>query len=87
MKFATEEKLKAIYCVKSARVRNFSGPYFPALGSNMKHTESGKRSTRNTPNKDTIHVVSCSFQKLTLHKTKFSVMDFSRKCEQMHSLL
>ena len=35
-----------MYCVKSVRIRSYSGPYFPALGV-----------TRITPNTDTFHAV------------------------------
>ena len=53
-------------CVKSVRIRSFSGPYFPAFWLNMeiygvnlriKH-ECGKVRTRKTLNTDTFHAVS-----------------------------
>ena len=51
--------------MKSVRVRNFSGPYFPAFGLNTERygvslriqSEYGKIWTRKTPNMDTFHAV------------------------------
>ena len=50
-----------MHCVKSVRVRSFSGPHFAAFGLNTeKHSvslsiqsECGKMRTRKTPNTDT----------------------------------
>ena len=51
------------HCVKSVRIRSYSGPYFPAFGLNTEDTvslriqsECGKIRTRITPNTDTFHV-------------------------------
>ena len=52
-------------CVKSVRIRSFSGPYFPAFGLKMEiygvnlriQSECGKIWTRKTPNTDTFHAV------------------------------
>ena len=54
------------HCMKSVRIRNFSGPYFPAFGLNTDRygisfriqSECGKIRTRKTPNTDTFHAVS-----------------------------
>ena len=49
------------HCVKSVRMRYFSGPYFPALGLNTEkyfRSECGKILTRKTPNTDTFHAVN-----------------------------
>ena len=58
-------------CIKSLRIRSFSGPYFPAFGLNTERysislriqSECGKRWTRKSPNKDILHfsrsVVQC----------------------------
>ena len=54
---------KSIDCVKSVRIRSFSGPYFPAFGLNTErlslriHSEYGKMPTKKTPNTDTFHAV------------------------------
>ena len=53
------------HCVKSIRIRSFSGPYFPAFGLNTEryevsfHIQSDyeKIRTRKTPNTDTFHAV------------------------------
>ena len=58
------------HCVKSVRIRSYSGPHFPAFGLNTQRygvslcvqTESGKMRTRITPNTGTFHAVTiCSF--------------------------
>ena len=54
-----------IACVKSDRIRSYSGPYFLAFGLNMEkysvsfriQSECGKIQTRITPNTDTFHAV------------------------------
>ena len=47
------------HCVKSVRIRSFSGPYFPASGLNTERLQSecGKIQTRKTPNTDTLYAV------------------------------
>ena len=62
------------HCVKSVRIRIYSGPHFPAFGlntvsilsSNAGYSvsvriqfECGKMGTRITPNTDTFHAVKC----------------------------
>ena len=54
------------HCVKSFRIRSYSGPYFPAFGLSTERyfvflciqSERGKIRTRITPNTDTFHAVS-----------------------------
>ena len=54
-----------IQCVKSARIRSYSGPYFPVFGLNTERyrvslriqSECRKMRTRITPNMDTFHAV------------------------------
>ena len=54
-----------IHCVKSVRIRSYSGPHFPAFKLNMERYsvslriqfECGKIRTRITPNTDTFHAV------------------------------
>ena len=54
-----------IQCIKSARIRNYSGPYFPAFGLNTERygvslriqSKCGKIRIRITPNADTFHAV------------------------------
>ena len=53
------------HCVKSVRIRSFSGPYCPAFGLTTERysvslsiqSKCGKRWTRKTPNTDTFYVV------------------------------
>ena len=47
--------LFGIYCVKSVRIRSYSGRYFPAFGLNTVQLECGKIWTRITPNIGTSH--------------------------------
>ena len=54
-----------MHCVKSVRIRSYSGLYFPAFGLNTERysvslriqSECGKMRTRITPNTDTFHAV------------------------------
>ena len=54
------------HCMKSVRIRSYSGPLFPALELNTKRysvslriqSECGKIRTRLTPNKDTFYAVN-----------------------------
>ena len=56
---------KPIHCVKSVRIRSFSGLYFPLFGLNTEiystslriQTEFRKIPTRKSPNTDTFHAV------------------------------
>ena len=58
--------LLVFHFVKSVRIRNFSGPYFPIFGLNTEiygvslrnQSECGKIRTRKTLNTDTFHAVS-----------------------------
>ena len=53
------------HCVKSVRIRSFSGPYFPVFGPNKERysvslriqSERRKILTRKTPNTDTFHAM------------------------------
>ena len=57
--------MRNIYCVKSVRIRSFSGSYFPSFGLNTERysvslriqSECGKIRTRKTSNTDTFHAV------------------------------
>ena len=49
-------------CVKSVRIRSYTGPHFPAFGLNTERysriqTECGKMRTRITPNTDTFYAM------------------------------
>ena len=56
-----------MYCVKSVRIRSYSGLHFPAFGLNTDRcgvslhiqSECGKMWTRTTPNTDTFNAVMC----------------------------
>ena len=60
------EKNEATHCVKSVRIRSFSGLYFPTFRLNGDRysvslriqSECEKIRTRKTPNTDTFHVVT-----------------------------
>ena len=57
--------IRNLHCVKSAGIRSYSGPHFPAFGLNTERykvslriqSECGKMRTRITPNTDTFHAV------------------------------
>ena len=61
--------LRVLHCVKSVRIRSYSGSYFPAFGLNTEkygvslriQSECEKIRTRITPNTDTFHVVLLSY--------------------------
>ena len=63
--FLLLNKNKNHHCVKSARIRSYSGPHFPAFGLNTKRysvppriqSEYGKMRTRITQNTDTFYAV------------------------------
>ena len=58
--------LDVSHCVKSVRIRSFSGPYFPTFGLNTERyseslrfqSECGKIRTRKTPNTATFYAVT-----------------------------
>ena len=56
------------HCVKSVRIRSFSGPYFPAFGVNTERIQSeyAKKRTRKTPNTDNFQAVFTIFLPLVL---------------------
>ena len=61
--------------VKSAHIRSYSGPYFPAFGLNMERhsvslriqSEYGKIQTRITPNTGTFYAVIVSLLLISIH--------------------
>ena len=63
-------KLDKRYCVKSFRIRSYSGPLFPIFGLNTERwgiflgvqSECGKMRTRITPNTNTFHAVRESLE-------------------------
>ena len=64
--FDNKDKKKENYnCVKSAHIRSYSSPYFPAFGLNTKRyflslriqSECGKMRTRKTPNTENFYAV------------------------------
>ena len=64
-KLAIAKFVYSIHCVKSIRIRNYSGPHFPAFGLNTERygvslriqSECGNMRTRITPNTDTFYAV------------------------------
>ena len=51
----------SIHCVKSVRIRSYSGPHFPVFGLDIRiQSECWKMRTRITPNTDTFHAVILS---------------------------
>ena len=78
--------------MKSARIRKYSGLYFPAFGLNTEryfvslriHSKCGKMRTRITLNTETFYAVA-GFNLLmtsTAQKMKFSIKGFFSKCDQ-----
>ena len=73
--FCKLRKVQIIHCIKSVRIRNFSGPYFPAFGLNMARYyvsphiqfKCGEIPTRKTPNTDTFHAVIVNLLLLCCH--------------------
>ena len=69
------------YCVKSERIRSYSGPHFPAFGLNTERygvslriqSECRKMRTRINPNTDTCQAVSL-LTHLLLLKTIYLVL-------------
>ena len=58
LKHGRSKKSEMGPCMRSVRIRSFSGPYFPALGLNTeRYSVCGKTRTRKTPNKDSFHAV------------------------------
>ena len=65
--FSLSNESKYSHCVKSVRIRSYSGPHLTAFRLNTKkyrvspcvQSEYGKMRTRITPNTDTFHAVSC----------------------------
>ena len=49
--------LLILYCVKSVRIRSYSGPHFPVFGLNNIQSKCGKIRTRITPNTVNFHAV------------------------------
>ena len=57
-----KEFFQNVHCVKSVRIRSYSGPHFPAFGLNTEkslriQSKCGKMRTRITPNTDTVYPV------------------------------
>ena len=63
---------RARHCVKSVRIRRFSGPHFAAFGLNAGRysvslriqSQYGETWTRKTPNTDIFHAVRCAIELL-----------------------
>ena len=65
-----KKKIELKYCVKSVRIRSFSGPYFPAFGLNTERysvlcispysVRMRENTEQKTPNTDTFHAVIIS---------------------------
>ena len=51
------EKYSTIHCLKSVRIRSYSGPHFPAFRLRIQ-SECGKMRTRIIPYTDTFHAVT-----------------------------
>ena len=68
-----------MHCVKSVRIRSYSGSYFPAFGLNAKRygaslhiqSERGKMQTRITPNTEIFHVMIYLFIKLFIYLIRY----------------
>ena len=63
----TDSESAALHCVRSVRIRNFSGPYSPGVGLGMEiyrgnlriQSKCGKIRNRKTPNMGTFYAVQC----------------------------
>ena len=81
-----EDCNEALHCVKSVRIRKFSGRYFPAFRLNTERysvytpislriqSECGKIRTRKTPNTESFHAVL----EISLEKFKNYIRSFRR---------
>ena len=85
-----KQKLCNRHCVKSVRIRSFSGPYFPAFGLNRERygislriqTECGKIRNSKTSNIDTFHAVrTISHWSENLRMAPERNFRFCRKCK------
>ena len=80
---AKNSRHKIIHCVKSVRIRSYSGPHFPAFGLNTErygvslHSQSkcGKMRTRVTLNLDTFYAVII-LGNLAIRLSLFTHFDF-----------
>ena len=83
------------HCKESARIRSFSGPYFPTFGLNTViygvsfriQSEFGKIRTRKTLNTDTFHAVKFDSTLLWLPDFSWCVSKFLRKTNFIHSAI
>ena len=68
------------YCVKTAQIQSFPGPYFPAFGLNT-----GKYEPEKTPYLDIFHAVSLTWEiKKLFYNVKKSVFKVSPLFERSH---
>ena len=76
--------LVSSHCVKSVRIRSYSGPHFTGFGLNTERygvsfriqSESGKMHTRITPNTDTFHAYSYSIFPRSQKQIEFQNYNF-----------
>ena len=66
--------IDGLHCVKSVRIRSYSGPHFPVFGLNIQ-SECGKMQTRITPNTDTFSAVLL---------TGIILIDLQKACDTMY---
>ena len=65
--FSEDTKMKHLHCVKSVRIRSYSGLYFPTFGLNtdsvslLIQSECRKIWTRTTSNTDTFYAVQAKW--------------------------
>ena len=90
--------LQRFNCVRSVRIRSYSGPYFTAFGLNTERhevslriqSESGKIRTRTTPNTDNFYAVfigsrfiDCIFLHINIAFLKNMTMITVRSCNKI----
>ena len=87
----TSVRTTGLHCVKSVRIRSYSGPYFPSFGLNTERygvsfriqSEWGKMQTRITPNTDAFHAESatgsCYIKQKTIIKITIVINNNSRE--------
>ena len=84
------------HCVKTVRIRSYSGPHFPTFGLNMERygvslciqSKCGKIRTRTTPNTDTFYVVWCCSYPIhyALQSAKYAVKISCPSCNSSYAL-
>ena len=84
-----------LHCVKSARIRSYSGPYFSAFGLNTERygaslrtqSKCGKMWTRITPNMNTFHAVLATWATISTKLFIFAVSMIGKTRDNIRSII